>query len=54
MDLVKKEWGEDNSVYYTVDSNSGNIYNISVRSKATTEALIEYEVDVINKKVIMK
>ena len=54
LDLVKKEWGEDNTVYYTVDSNSGNIYNISVRSKATTEALIEYEVDVTKKTVVMK
>ena len=54
LDLVKKEWGEDNTVYYTIDSTSGNIYNISVRSKATTEALIEYEVDVINKKIIIK
>ena len=54
LDLVKKEWGEDNTVYYTIDSASGNIYNISVRSKATTEALIEYEVDVINKKIIIK
>lgn len=54
LNLVKKEWGEDNTVYYTVDSNSGNIYNISVRSKATTETLVEYEVDVNKKTVEMK
>ena len=54
IDLVKKEWGEDNSVYFTVDSQNGNIFNISVRSKATTAALVEYEVDVNNKKVNVK
>lgn len=54
LELVKEEWGEDNTVYFTIDSSSGNIYMISVRSKTTTETLTEYEVDVTNKKVVMK
>ena len=54
IELVKKEWGEDNTVYYTVDNNQNNIYTISVRSKSTTETVAEYEVDIKNKQVKMK
>ena len=47
--MAKKQWGEnDSTVYYFVDRTSGNIYNISVRSKATTESLAEYEIDIKN------
>lgn len=47
--MAKKQWGEnDSSVYYFVDRTSGNIYNISVRSKSTTESLAEYEIDIKN------
>ena len=54
LKLVKEEWGEDESVYYTIDRNIGNMYDISVRSKANTLSLMEYEVDVENKTVKMK
>lgn len=52
--LVETEWGEDNSVYYTIDNESGNIFSISVRSKATTAVLQEYEVDVSKGIVTLK
>ena len=45
LDLVSKEWGEDESVYYTIDRNVGDKYYVSVRSKQTTQTLAEYEVD---------
>lgn len=47
--MAKKQWGEnDKSVYYFIDRTNGNIYNISVRSKSTTESLAEYEIDIEN------
>ena len=46
LNLVKQEWGEDSTVYYTIDNVEGEIYTISVRSKSTTGTLAEYEVDV--------
>lgn len=52
--LVEEEWGEDSTVYYTIDNESGNIYSISVRSKATTAVLQEYEVDVTKGIVTLK
>ena len=45
LELVKQEWGEDDTVYYTVDNNNGTTYNISVRDKTTTETLAEYKVN---------
>ena len=45
LDLVGKKWGEDESVYYTIDRNIGSKYYVSVRSKQTTQTLAEYEVD---------
>lgn len=45
LDLVSKEWGEDESVYYTIDRNIEDKYYVSVRSKQTTQTLAEYEVD---------
>lgn len=54
INLVKKEWGEDNTVYYSIDKHSGNIYNISVRSKSDTTQLAEYEVNLTDKTVIIK
>ena len=45
LDLVSKEWGEDESVYYTIDRNVEDKYYVSVRSKQTTQTLAEYEVD---------
>lgn len=54
LELAKKEWGEDDSVYYTIDNQADNIYNISVRSKETTATLIEYEVNVNTQEVSVK
>lgn len=54
LKLVKEEWGEDDSVYYTIDRHIGNIYDVSVRSKANTQSLMEYEIDIENKTVKMK
>ena len=45
LKLVEEEWGEDSTVYYTIDNEYGNIYSISVRSKSSTAVLQEYEVD---------
>ena len=53
-DLAKNEWGEDQSVYYTIDRSSGDKYYICVRSKETTETLAEYEVDIVKKTVEIK
>ena len=36
LKLAQEEWGEDDTVYYTVDNQSGNVYIISVRSKINT------------------
>lgn len=54
IDLVKNEWGEDDTVYYTIDNQSGNLYTVSVRSKITTETLAEYEVDSTQKTVVLQ
>lgn len=54
LNLVKEEWGEDDTVYYTIDNQSNNIYNISVRSKTTTATLAEYEVNINQGTVVMK
>ena len=54
LELAKEEWGEDDSVYYTIDNQADNIYNISVRSKETTATLIEYEVNVNTQEVSVK
>ena len=53
INLVKKEWGEDDSVYYCIDYVSGNIYKISIRSNETTKLWAEYTVDMNNKKVTL-
>lgn len=54
-ELVKKEWGEnDTTVYYTLDSKSGDVYIISVRSKTTTAQLAEYEVNIVTGDVTIK
>ena len=47
IDLVKKDWGADNSVYFHLDEikNDGT-YVVSVRDKNTTEAIIWYDVDI--------
>lgn len=54
LNLTKEEWGEDDTVYYTIDREVNNVYDISVRSKSTTQTLAEYEVDIVNKTVQIK
>lgn len=54
LELVKKEWGEDDTVYYTIDNQSNNIYIISVRSKSSTAVLTEYEVNIEKETVVVK
>lgn len=54
IDLAKKEWGEDDSVYYTIDRIVGDKYDICVRSKSTTESLAEYEVDIEKNTAVLK
>ena len=54
IELVKKEWGKDDSVYFTIDRIVGNKYDISVRSKKTTQTLTEYEVDISKETVEIK
>lgn len=45
--IVKENWGEDDSVYYSYDGlNSEGKYIICVRDKATTKALYWYYVDI--------
>ena len=53
LELAKTEWGEDDTVYFTIDNQSENIFTISVRSKTTTQTLAEYEVNVIDETVNM-
>lgn len=44
--IVKENWGEDNSVYYSYDGKDENgRYVICVREKSTTKALYRYYVD---------
>lgn len=52
--LAKDQWGEDDTVYYTIDKQSGKTYYISVRSKENTTTLAEYEVDVENSVATLK
>ena len=51
VELAKKFRGEDDSVYYTVDSQDGDIYNIIARSKETTAAIMFYSVNVATEEV---
>ena len=52
--LAKEEWGEDDTVYYTIDNEQSNVYYITVRSKSTTGSLAEYEVNVSTNEVTIK
>ena len=52
--LVKEDWGEDDTVYYTIDNQNGNTYFITVRSKSTTGSLAEYDVNVSTNTVTLK
>lgn len=47
MDLVKADWGKDDSVYFYVDEvNEDGKYVVSVRDKETTSVVVWYDVDV--------
>lgn len=54
INLVKKQWGKDDTVYYTIDNQKNDTYTISVRSKSTTEQLAEYDVNINDKTVVIK
>ena len=52
INLVKKEWGEDDTVYYNIAYINGKIYNISVNSKDTTGVLAWYSVNIETEEVV--
>lgn len=53
IEIAKKDWGSDNSVYFSYEykDNKGR-YIISVREKTTTKATYWYTVDVETGKII--
>ena len=46
IQLVKKEWGEDNSVTFNIENTNGTKYYVAVKSNGATVAW--YEVDIQN------
>lgn len=44
IDLVKKEWGKDDSVTFSIEKRNGTKYRVAVRNSSTT-VLQWYEVD---------
>lgn len=46
VNIVKKDWGEDNSVYFTIEETQNEKYTISVREKDTTRTISTYEVNI--------
>ena len=48
---MKQYWGEDDSVYFTLDSQDGDEYIIAVRSVETTGALNFYKVNIKTEEV---
>lgn len=47
INIVKEDWGKDDKVYFSFDSiDSNGKYIVSVRDKASTEALYWYTVDI--------
>ncbi len=51
VELAKKYRGEDDSVYYTIDSKDGDVYNVVARNKETTAAVMFYTVNVATEEV---
>lgn len=45
IDLVKKEWGEDDSVTFSIEKKNGTKYRVAVRNSSTT-VLQWYEVNI--------
>lgn len=53
IDIAKKDWGEDDSVYFKFDRiDSNENYIVVVRDSTTTNALKWYTVDVENDRII--
>ncbi len=48
MNIAKKDWGQDDSVYFAFEGNDGEKYIISVREKETTYAVRYYMINVDN------
>ena len=48
---MKEYWGEDNQVYFTLDSQNGDDYIIAVREAETTKAIDFYIVNIKTKEV---
>ncbi len=46
IELVKKSWGEDDSIYCVVANKDDNNYYISVNDSSTTSVLAWYTVDI--------
>ena len=46
MELVKRDWGEDNSVYFSFEGIENGKYIISVREESTTRTINTYAVNV--------
>ena len=44
IQLVKKEWGEDKTVTFSIEKKNGNKYRVAIRDSSTT-VLAWYEVD---------
>ena len=45
IDIMQKYWGEDDSVYFTIDGQEGKKVEVVVRSKSDTRAIGFFEVD---------
>lgn len=51
LELAKKEWGEDNSVYFTNEGVSSGKYIVAVRDKSNTAVKLFYKID-LNTKIV--
>ena len=52
FDLAKKEWGEDEDVYFYLEEQlSDSVYIVSVRDKNTTKGILDYEINIKTKEV---
>ena len=51
LEILKEYWGEDNQVYFTLDSQNGDDYIIAVREAETTKAIDFYIVNIKTKEV---
>ncbi len=54
LEMMGKYWGEDETVYFTLDSQDGDIFTIAVREVETTKAKNYYTVDIKTKEVKLK